>query len=196
MPSVPPRPLAPGDVVAAFSEALGERAAAQVTDLDPDWKKAGVLDLDWSGPEPASVADLGLPVALRLTHHRWAGSLSHVNYSWLLPRGCKVIGAMPLLQASRSRSYSGGWDIGRQLAMQRRWDAGDHRPWSHPGNITYTGDELNEALASPAGSRPDIWSLTARDVRSVDCALLAARYPGLAYLSCPGTSACSRALRP
>jgi hypothetical protein len=55
--SVPPRPLAPGDVVAAFCEALGEWSAAQVTDLDPDWKKAGVLDLDWSGPEPASVAD-------------------------------------------------------------------------------------------------------------------------------------------
>ena len=58
MPSVPPRPLSPGDVVAAFCEALGEWAAAQITDLDRRWKTAGVLDLDWSGPEPVSLTDL------------------------------------------------------------------------------------------------------------------------------------------
>jgi hypothetical protein len=95
--------VAPCDVVASFCEALGEwSAAAQITDLDPRWKTAGVLDLDWSGPEPASVTDLGRPAALRLTHHSWTGALSHVNYHWLLPRGCKVIGAMPLLQARRT----------------------------------------------------------------------------------------------
>jgi hypothetical protein len=123
---------------------------------------------------------------LRLTHHSWKGSLSHVNYHWLLPRGGKVIGAVPLLLAGRSPSYSSGWPIGRQLAMQRRWDAGDHRPWSDPREITCTGAELTEALASPAGSRPDIWSLTVRDIRSLDCAPLAARYPGLACLSLSG----------
>lgn len=185
-PSMPPRRLAPGDVVAAFCEALDEWAAAQITDLDPQWKTAGVLDLDWSGPEPASVTDLGQPAALRQTHHSWTGSLSHVNYHWLLPRGCKVIGAMPLLHARWSPSYSSGWRIGQQLAMQRRWDAGDHRPWSDPRKITCTGAELNEALAGPAESRPDIWSLTARDIRSLDCTLLAARYPGLADLSLSG----------
>jgi hypothetical protein len=79
-PSVPPRPLAPGDIVAGFCEALGGWAAAQVTDLDPEWKTAGVLDLDWSGPEPSSVTDLGQPAALRLTHHSWTGKLSHVNH--------------------------------------------------------------------------------------------------------------------
>lgn len=186
VPSVPPRPLAPGDIVAAFCEALGEWAAAQVTDLDPQQETAGVLDLDWSGPEPDSVSDLGRPAALRLTHHSWNGALAHVNQHWLLPRGGKVIGAVPPLLASRSRSYSSGWPIGRQLAMQRRWDAGDHGPWSHPQEITCDGAELDEALASPGGARPGIWSLTVRDVRSLDCALLAARYPGLAYLSLSG----------
>jgi hypothetical protein len=96
-PSVPPRPLAPGDIVAGFSEALGEWAAAQVTDLDPGWKTAGLLDLDWSGPEPSSVADLGQPAALRLTHHSWAGVLSHFNCP-----GCQVAG----LRAAR-RPLSG-----------------------------------------------------------------------------------------
>jgi hypothetical protein len=111
------RQLAPGDIVAAFSEWLGEWAAAQVTDLDPEWKTAGVLDLDCSGPEPSSVTDLDQPAALRLTHHKWTGVLSHVNYEWLLPRGCKVIGTMPLLHDRRSASYSRGWRIGQQLAM-------------------------------------------------------------------------------
>jgi hypothetical protein len=185
-PSVPPRPLAPGDIVAGFCEALGEWTAAQVTDLDPAWKTAGVLDLDWSGPEPASVTNLGQPAALRLTHHSWAGKLSHVNLEWLLPRGCKVIGAMPLLHPGRSTSYSRGWRLGQQLAMQRRWDAGDHGPWSDSREVTCTGTELNEALARPAESRPDIWRLTARDVNSLDCALLAARYPGLAALRMSG----------
>jgi hypothetical protein len=136
-----------------------------------------VLDLDWSGPEPASVTDLGQPAALRLTHHSWTGKLSHLNRDWLLPRGCKVIGAMPPLHARRSTSYSRGWQIGRQLAMQRRWDADDQGPWSDPRKVTCTGAELNEALACPAGSRPDTWSLTVRDVKSLDCALLAALHP-------------------
>lgn len=108
MPSVPPRPLAAGDVVAAFCECLGEWSAAQITDLDQQWQTAGVLDLDWSGPEPTSVTDLGRPAALRLTHHGFAGQLSHANYNWLLPRGCRVIGALPLLTAGRSRTYAHG----------------------------------------------------------------------------------------
>jgi hypothetical protein len=186
-PSAPPRPLAPGDVVAGFCEVLGEWAATQVTDLDPERKTAGVLDLDWSGPEPSSVADLGQAAALRLTHHSWAGKLSHVNYEWLLPRGCKVIGAMPLLHDRQSASYSRGWWIGRQLALQRQWDAGDQGPWSDPRQVTCTGAELNEELDGPAGFRPDVWSLDVRDARSLDCAQLAARYPGLAVLSVSGS---------
>jgi hypothetical protein len=57
--SAPPRPLAPGDVVATFCEELQQWTAAQVTDLDIDTGTAGVLDLDWAGPEPTTLADLG-----------------------------------------------------------------------------------------------------------------------------------------
>jgi hypothetical protein len=49
--SAPPRPLTPGDVVAAFCETLGEWAVAQVTDLDAQWKKAGCLT--WIGQVPS-----------------------------------------------------------------------------------------------------------------------------------------------
>ena len=63
----PPRPIAPGDVVVTYSDELGEWTAAQITDLNPGWRTAGVLELDWSGPEPLSVDDLGTPVPLRLT---------------------------------------------------------------------------------------------------------------------------------
>ena len=40
-PSVPPRPLGPGDIVVGFCDELGEWVAAQITDLDPEWKTAG-----------------------------------------------------------------------------------------------------------------------------------------------------------
>ena len=75
--TVPARPIAPGDVVACYSEDLGEWSAAQITDLNPEWKKAGVLELDWSGPEPRAASDLGHVRPLVLTHHAWAGKLAH-----------------------------------------------------------------------------------------------------------------------
>jgi hypothetical protein len=193
--SVPPRPLTPGDVVAAHCESLGEWSAAQITDLDQEAQTAGVLELDWSGPEPESVADLGRPAALRLTYAAYTretprGKLAHLRTYWLLPRGCEVIGAMPLLidRLPLAPSYGYGWEIGRRLAYQRRWDTGDHRPWSDPREVTCTGAKLNEMLASPAGPRPDVWHLTATDVQSLDCALLTARYPGLTDLSLFGTT--------
>lgn len=57
--TAPPRPIAVGNIVATYSDDLGEWTAAQITDLEPNWKTAGMLELDWSGPEPSSVADLG-----------------------------------------------------------------------------------------------------------------------------------------
>jgi hypothetical protein len=126
MPSVPPRPLAPGDVVAAFCESLGEWSAGQITDLDQGWQKAGVLDLDWSGPEPASVTDLSRPAALRLTHHSWAGKIPvaltgerHRRRQHLVPPG-EVIAPQPGSadrrpapgrRASRRRQRYPGWRV-------------------------------------------------------------------------------------
>ncbi|MET9804890.1 zinc-binding dehydrogenase [Streptomyces sp. NPDC006368] len=71
----PPRPLAVGDVVAVHSEALGAWTASQVTSINVVAKCAAVLELDWCGPEPATVAiadlaargDLDLPIARRFT---------------------------------------------------------------------------------------------------------------------------------
>ena len=63
----PPRQIAPGDVVAAFSEELGEWSAAQIISVEPHRKEADVLALDWSGPEPHNFADLGELKPLRLT---------------------------------------------------------------------------------------------------------------------------------
>ncbi|MGV9655238.1 hypothetical protein [Streptomyces sp. NPDC003554] len=57
--AAPPRPLVVGDVVAAHSRDLGEWTVAQIVQLDVDSQTAAVLELDWSGPEPSSVADLG-----------------------------------------------------------------------------------------------------------------------------------------
>ncbi|GGV39368.1 hypothetical protein GCM10010182_74710 [Actinomadura cremea] len=80
--SAPPRPIAAGDVVAAFSVEPGEWTAAQIVRIDAEGRKAAVLELDWSGPEPMPVAELGDVSPLRLTHHSWNGSLSYCNHEW------------------------------------------------------------------------------------------------------------------
>ena len=82
-----------------FSESLGEWTAAQITDLNNRFGagKAGVLELDWSGPEPKTLTDLGELRPLLLTHHSWNGSASHCYVNWLLPRGARVIGRAQLL---------------------------------------------------------------------------------------------------
>src|SRR5215472_6002567 len=131
----PPRAIAPGDIVVCYSDDLGEWTAAQITDLNPSWKTAGVLDLDWSGPEPTFVDDLGRVSPLVLTHHAWAGTPSHTNNEWVLPRSYKVIGSLRLLREARSDAYSSGWDVGMQLALQRRWDRGDRESRGRPGEV-------------------------------------------------------------
>ncbi|MFJ6501540.1 hypothetical protein [Streptomyces virginiae] len=138
----PPRPVAVGDVVAVYSEALGVWTASQVIGIDVAEKCAAVLELDWSGPEPATVADLGDVQPLRLTHHSWGGKLSHCNRSWVLPRSFTVIGSLPPLVTSPSYSYASVWGRGEQLALQRHWDSGDREDWDAPYALTCTAEEL------------------------------------------------------
>lgn len=184
---MPPRPIAPGDVVTGYSDELGEWAAVQVTHLDPERKRAGILDLDWSGDEPEDLADLGPLVPLRLTHHRHPGRLSHCNFGWLLPRGCRVLGNAPLLVEQPSNAYSGRWPLGLQLDLQRRWDAGDRESRSRtPGRRSLTAREL----AALDGPLDGVWALDfteVDDVDGLDCAAVVARAPRVTRLSIGGT---------
>jgi hypothetical protein len=182
----PPRPIAPGDVVAAFSEYLGEWTAAQITDLDPDHQIAGVLHLDWSGPEPMSVAELGDVVPLSRTRGFFTGQLAHCRYEWVLPRSYKVIGALPLLHDQPARSYAFGWGMGLDLAIERRRRQGDESKWSDPWAKNITGSDLNEALAGPADPDEQTRRLTVRAVEALDCARLVGRYPRLTGLTLIG----------
>ncbi|MCV2392734.1 hypothetical protein OEB99_00280 [Actinotalea sp. M2MS4P-6] len=182
--SAPPRPMAPGDVVTAFSDALGEWTAAQVTDLDPSWGTAGVLDLAWSGPEPSSVGDLGDPAPLVLTHHAWTGRPSHRNYDWLLPRGCTVIGNVPALVERKSDTYAAGWHLGDQLALQRSWDRGE-RTSTHRGERSFTGAEVASLVATGAVF-PDVWKVSITEIDSLDCGGLVTVLPNVTRLSLSG----------
>lgn len=184
--AAPPRSIAPGDVVAAFSAELGEWTAAQIVHLDAGTQMASVLELAWSGPEPASVADLGDVSALRLTHHSWNGSLSHCNYEWVLPRSYKVIGALPLLHDKPSNGFSSGWRLGDQLARQRRWDRGVRDDPADPRTQEHTGAEMNRILEAPTAPRPDIRNVHVRNIESLDCDRLVRRFPRLTHLTLSG----------
>ncbi|MEV7617631.1 hypothetical protein [Streptomyces sp. NPDC089799] len=113
-PDQPPRLLAAGDVVAVYAEALGAWTASQVTGIDAEAKCAAVLELDWSGPEPATVADLGEVRPLRLTHHSWSGKLSHCNQGWV--PGCTTASAPP----ATARPFASD-HLADQMKMAARW---------------------------------------------------------------------------
>jgi hypothetical protein len=182
--TTPPRPIVPGDIVAAFSDELGEWTAAQVTDLDPNWPCAGVLDLDWSGPEPNSIEDLGDLIQLRLSHHAHTGQLSHCNYEWLLPRNCNVVGNVPLLHDGKSNSYSSGWRLGDQLARQRLWDRGE-RISGHQGEREFFGAEIMK-LVSASDEFLHLWKVSITEIDSLDCDHVVALFPNLTRLSLSG----------
>ncbi|MFF3417341.1 hypothetical protein ACFYW9_21955 [Streptomyces sp. NPDC002698] len=180
--AAPPRPLAIGDVVSVCSRALGEWTAAQIVGLDADSQTAAVLELDWSGPEPSSVADLGDVVPLRLTHHSWNGALSFCNHTWVLPRSHRVLGSLPLLHDEPSNSWASGWRLGDQLARQRRWDNGVHDDPVEAWNAEYTGVTVNEFLDRPTAPQSQIAQLTIRAIDSLDCARLVQRFPDVVTL--------------
>lgn len=168
--SSPPRALAVGDIVVAPSDTLGEWTAAQVTGFHEEWRNVCILDLDWSGPEPTSVEDLGELRPLRLTHHNWHGSLSDCHAEWVLPRSHRVLGNVPPL-APPGDSFSIGWRIGDQLHYQRLWDDGV-KEWSDPAHLIVTGAELEDLLASNAKTRPEIRELWVKEIEMIDAGRL------------------------
>ncbi|MET8438116.1 hypothetical protein ABZV61_36360 [Streptomyces sp900116325] len=184
--AAPPRRLTVGDVVAAHSWDLGEWTVAQIVQLDAASQTAAVLELDWSGPEPSSVADLGDVAPLRLTHHSWNGALSFYNLEWVLPRSHKVVGAMPLLHDKPANCWTSGWRLGDQLARQRRWDSGVHEDPITAWKAEYTGETVNEYLSQPTAPRSEVTQLTIRDIDSLDCAQLVQRFPGVTWLRLHG----------
>jgi len=184
--AMPPRPLTVGDVVAAYSVELGEWTVAQIIRLDADSQTAAVLELDWYGSEPSSVADLVDVAPLRLTHHSWNGALSFCNHEWVLPRSHKVVGAMPLLHDEPASCWTSGWHLGDQLARQRRWEDGVHDDPVVAGIAEYSGETVNEFLSRSAAPRSEVTQLTIRDIDSLDCARLVQRFPSLTCLHLHG----------
>ncbi|GAA0291303.1 hypothetical protein GCM10010302_32340 [Streptomyces polychromogenes] len=131
------------------------------------------------------MADLGDVQPLRLTHHSWAGRLSHCNHGWLLPKSFTVIGSLPPLVTVPSDSYSPAWGRGQQLARQRHWDSGDREDWTAPYALTCTADELVAEYAG-AAPRTEVEHLTVREITRSDCALLVSAFPDLTRLSLSG----------
>ncbi|TCJ28076.1 hypothetical protein [Nocardioides jejuensis] len=182
----PPRPIAVGDIVASHSDALDAWTAAQITGLGRTWGATGqaaVLELDWSGPEPAKVGDLGDLRPLRLTHHAHRNQPSHCNYDWLLPRNYKVLGSAPLLLDGMSNSFASGWRLGEQLELQRRWDVGQSDRDTR--SISLPASDLTSLLDQPA-PMPEVWRLKVNDIESLNCADLAQSFPNVSHLSLAG----------
>lgn len=184
----PPRPIAGGDIVATYSDELGEWTAAQitrVTDADPFWRAgiAAVLELDWSGPEPVSVEDLGNLRPLSLTHHSHNGALSHCHFEWLLPRSYKVIGTAELLTDEKSRAYAVGWRVGQQLSSQRRWDQGQRG--DDPRRRTFSGAQIGR-FARASETFPDLLRVSIENIESLDCSDIPVVFPNAISLSLQG----------
>ncbi|MGW0515750.1 hypothetical protein [Crossiella sp. NPDC003009] len=175
----PPRPIARGDVVAAYSEHLGEWTAAQITRLERATRTVAVLELDWSGPEPFSVADLGpelTPATMTPSPPLGARQLVHSRLPWVLPRSHKVIGSAAVLPAGPVVNESPMWTLGLDLGRRRH---GAHWPYQDSWVNC-----LAEDLAPMLDGEPDpvVRELTVGEIEELDCARLVTRFPLLTSL--------------
>lgn len=178
----PPRPIAAGDIVTGYGDRLGEWTAAQITGIDPHRHTVGLLDLDWSGPQPTSVGDLGTLAPLRLTHHAHSGGLAHINVSWVRPRHVEIIGRTRVLVDRPAMSFGSEWKMGDQLARQRRWDAGDTRT-DTSGALRVTAAALGTAVEPAA----PVWNLAVHQIDRLDCLDIVHRFPALTSLRLAGS---------
>lgn len=169
--------------MATYCPELGEWSAAQIISVNERSQEADVLDLDWSGPEPHDVVDLGQLAPLRLTHHGYRNAVEQSHREWVLPRSYKNLGPAPLVRAEGSATWSTGWDVGIQLHWQRRWDAGEREDLGdEPGFRQYEdGQEL-----PPTTTDPEIRALAIYAIQTVDCAVIASAFPNLTRLNLSG----------
>jgi tetratricopeptide (TPR) repeat protein len=184
----PPRPLATGDIVATYSEQLGEWTAGQVVGFGHIPEKVRIIDLDWSGAEPVTVADLGGAVPLTGVSPMPGAPVQQTPvqslYDWLLPRGYKVIGSLPLRASGSALQVGDGtWRVGALLAARRWRDNGGTGPWSDLRVLSRTAAQLE---GMPMGPHLDVFSLEVTEIGSLDCARLADDFPDLTELSLSG----------
>lgn len=171
--------MRPGDLVATFSDELGEWTAAQIIAIDPSERSVDVLDLDWSGPEPFSVADLTAARPLR-------GIGSAYSREWVLPRSHKVIGNAPALRTRPSGSFGMGWFTGQALHEHRMRRRDPH--WDLTRLVTSIGEtRLHRLLDDPDFVDHDSTHLQLRSGPVtgpvVDCARLVTAFPNLVSLT-------------
>ncbi|MEU6319935.1 hypothetical protein [Streptomyces sp. NPDC047009] len=93
---------------------------------------------------------------------------------------------MPLLHDKPANSWASEWNLGDQLARQRRWDSGVREDPVIAWKAEYTGETVNEFLSQSAAPRSEVTQLTIRDIDSLDCAQLVQRFPGVARLHLHG----------
>ena len=174
----PPRQIRPGDVVAAFSNELGEWTAAQIIALDRRERTADVVDLDWSGPEPSDVAELGEVKPLREIG-------SAYSRDWVLPRSHKVIGNTPLLRRP-SGWFAQGWHTGQALHELRMQSIDPY--WDRTRLVTRLAEtRLHQLLDDPDFTDHDSirLELGSGPVTGpvVDCDRLVTAFPNLVSLT-------------
>ncbi|MFI6497827.1 hypothetical protein [Nonomuraea typhae] len=94
----------------------------------------------------------------------------------------KIVGGMQLLHDEPSYGYAPGWNLGDQLARQRRWDLGVIDDPAEAWKADYTGEAVNAFLGRLAAPRPQVTQLTIRGIGSLDCAQLVQRFPQVTEL--------------